>query len=836
MNKIFYHKGFIAACMMICAYASYAADPVTEGFDNFVSTSSMPEGWDSYGPTVQYAYAKDIETFKAKKPSIAAASPNTNNYLITPMLEGNFSFWLRNYTKNYQASVTAYACTYDGSTFVLGTQLGTTTLTKTSSGTPSWSQVTFSAASPTRVALVISTAYFDDFTYTPAEAAEGPSLVVTGFENGSTFNFGGIPVSDGTTQTFTMLNAGSQTLEISSISVSGDYIITQGDEIDALTPGQTAEVTVATPAKDAQGALTIRSNNPDGDYEINLTSTYKIPAPVMNVETEPVNFGKVSADTDRDIVIGNLGDAELTVNISSDNNEFTVAPASLSVAPGAEGSFKVNFNYNETYYGAHSATLTITPNAGETVSISVTAIVRDPATWTEDFEAGERPDGWEAGANWTFENGVAKANYVYNNNNYLITPTLIARDGDELTFKYRATYYSSDIVVEAAKDNGSYNEVASLSLSSMNDFASYTISGLEAGEYRFRFLSDRYELDDFEGLRLAVKEHDMSLSDVVIPAKGTQYIEYSASATVHELAGKDESARAVLLLNGDTVATADLSVSAGASETVTLSFTPMEAVENASVTISLEYADALVTSEVVTVSISPATALGEDEFVEFSTGYHDAVRIDYTPAEGWNIISMPFILTSDILTKIFGDDFMAFEFKNCDNGAINLYQTEQFSPGFAYAVYSENPADTSDGVILNNIRFDVTSPKYDEFSGICLLANFSSLTADELKDAYYISRNEIATVADVNLPTNPKLSSCADNEPLKGFRGYFTLPASLTATPKIVLHDLMGQTSGIVSLETTTGNTKEIYNLNGQKIEYPSKGIFIINGQKTLVR
>ena len=227
------------------------------------------------------------------------------------------------------------------------------------------------------------------------------------------------------------------------------------------------------------------------------------PAPVMTVSTTTVKFGRVTANATQDIVIGNTGNAELVVTIASDNEEFTVSKSEATVAAGTEETVTITYLYNAEAYGAHTATITLTPNAGEIAQIGASAYVKDPTVWSEDFSANVLPDGWKADNNWTFSDGVAHAQYVYGTADYLTTPTLVVADGESLTFQYKATKNNVKVKIQLSQNGGAFTDYKSTDwLDTMSEFATFTIDGLEAGSYQFRFQNDDYDLDEFEGFRL----------------------------------------------------------------------------------------------------------------------------------------------------------------------------------------------------------------------------------------------------------------------------------------------------------------------------------------------
>ena len=512
-----------------CLTAS-AVNTVTEGFDNFKAgwNSSwtawevvMPDGWDYVDSN--RAYSADKDTYKTKAPSVCSDSNNSSSYLITPDLEGDFSFYIRNYTKSYQAVVKAYACTFENGTLTLGTELGSKTLAKTSSGSPSWEKVTFSAptAQGTRVALLISRAYFDDFSYTPYEQAVGPCLFVSDYASGSTCDLGA--VCEGATHTFTLNNSGQAELTITNLGLTGGYTFAEGADLTTIAAGASANVTISTPAVDTIGTLTIVSNDANSPYVINLKSTYKSPAPVMVISAKELNFGKVRTDASADFVISNTGDAELNVLIVSDNEGFSVSPTSLTVVAGDKDTVSVTFAYNAEACGSHTASIIVTPNVGVADTIAVSAFVIDPDLWTEEFNDNKLPDGWSiigTESKWVFANGVASASYEPNG--WLVTPRLAVGSGQSLTFQARSKQFGTDVKVQYQKDGGAWSEKLNEARNTQSDFETYTIEGLEAGNYRFRIATENLVLDNFEGFKLAPVEEP---SDTIVPVEPTDTVE-----------------------------------------------------------------------------------------------------------------------------------------------------------------------------------------------------------------------------------------------------------------------------------------------------------------------
>ena len=479
--------------------SSWAADEVTADFN-----SGLPEGWSLVGNITN-----DDTRAKSGKGIWTSERSTTDNYVVTEPIEGSVTLYWRSYgTSSSYPNGQFIVYAYDDA-------LGETIYTSATYKSNTWKKETFSLGTYTgRIAIALYSAAIDDVTYTPYVVSETASLQVTDFATGSSYDFGGTPVPEGTTKTFTLKNKGLADLAISSIAVTGGYTITEGTDITTIAAESSADVTVATPAADATGKLTITSNDANSPYVINLTSTYKVPAPIMGLDMTSINFGKVTANASQSITVSNTGDAALTANITSDNTDFTVSPATLNVAAGATGTFTITYNYDATAYGTHSATITVTPNAGDAKTIAVSAKVQAPNTWSEDFSGNALPSGWAAETNWTFSDGVAKATYAYGTTYYLTTPALtVSGTSDELTFDYRATANYVSVKIQMSKDGADFANFKTISgLNTMTEAATYTITGLAAGSYKFRFANDDYELDNFEGFKLNADAPEMTVS------------------------------------------------------------------------------------------------------------------------------------------------------------------------------------------------------------------------------------------------------------------------------------------------------------------------------------
>lgn len=247
------------------------------------------------------------------------------------------------------------------------------------------------------------------------------------------------------------------------------------------------------------------------------------PAPLMGVSTTTVNFGRVTADTSETVTVSNTGNAVLEAAITVDNNEFTVSPANLSVAAGQSGTFTISYSYNAEAYGDHTATVTVTPNAGDAATIDVSAYVRNPNVWSEDFDAGQLPEdwinnGWSIGTSTAFaENTTPMALAPQSNTaGTLTTPRLLAKSGDVLSWDAYLRWNDETLLVEYTDDDEAtwhtiYNYKAEDEQQGDKYVKAMSFTAPADGTYRLRFTSKfQNGIDNFYGFApapsTAVKE------------------------------------------------------------------------------------------------------------------------------------------------------------------------------------------------------------------------------------------------------------------------------------------------------------------------------------------
>ncbi len=800
---------------------------------NFNRNVGLPEGWSLVGDVTNDDTRGRNDTYGLW----TSSKSTTANYVITEAVEGTFEFYARAYNKSYASTVDVYE--YNGTG--LGKKLYSTNSMYYSS-TPSWAKYSFTVESGSQLAIVLNYAAIDDVTYTQYVQAEGAALTVFDENNnkmsdGDAIDFG-VTTSEAT-KTFSLKNSGTIDYSV-TISATGNFAVSP--ESAEIVAGGEQEVTITMPEVSAEGVITI-TPSVDGLEPFTINVSGKI-VPVMEVSLDGTEiadgftdrFGKVSENATHTYTVSNLGTAVLNVAIASDNEEFVVSPAFLEVDPANSATFDVTFNFNAENVGARTANITITPSidVNAPVSFSVIANVADPNVWSEDFEGEGQPEGWEVGSsNWTFVNGVARATYGSYSTGYkyfLTTPTLEVAEGESLEFQYRGTAYSTDIRIQMSKDGGEFEAFKTISCDNMTEFETYVIEGLEPGQYQFRFANDNYELDNFEGFKLAVLEHDMAITASDIPSRGDTASEYVASVTVQEKAGKDETVTAKLYIDGNVVATAEQEVAANEEATIELSFEPTEAVVFKNAYIEITYAEGLTKkTDEVSVFIQEVTVkvLDETAVNEFSgtTETYDRVKLNYTVKQGWNTIAVPFMI-SDL--SVFGENVQAYLFSDYADGELKFSRTTMIPAATPCVFYTEAPSTKQisfDGVTIysyNAVEEDCAVTKNEAtFQG-----TYAPIAAPGMQGKYGV------------VPSTGKIQKGGAGASIKALRAYFILPENVDGSKLIMTFvEEEGDATSIKGIENLNIENAEMFDLSGRKVIGQKKaGIYILNGKKVVVK
>lgn len=667
-----------------------------------------------------------------------------------------------------------------------------------------------------------------------------------GFASPAYHHFG--ECSTDTDVTFNFTNYGGGTITITDVTVEGSDAYSTNWTESVAVPFDLVISRTYDSAREGTSEAVVTVTTTEGEFVINVDGTDKgLNAPELAVTpAEDADFGKVTEAVGKTYTVTNAGTGLLSVEIASDNEMFTVSPASLeNIEAGVSETFTVTFTPVAETYGTFNANITVTPSYDKeaVVAIAASAQVKDPNVWSEDFSDNAKPTGWDAGSNWTFADGVASASYAYGSTTYLTTPALtVSAESDELTFDYKATANYVSIKIQMSKDGGEFADYQTISGLNNGDAGTYTITKLEKGDYQFRFANDDYQLDNFEGFKLNLPDHIAVITAYTIPASSSYSMtmkegrSFEATVTVQENRGVDEDLTAKLYMGEEVIGTATGSVKANGTEVLTITATPAEAaVEGAQMHIEVEYAGGtLATAEVTRyVAAIARLTLDEESSDAVVAGTYDYLTLKREFAKGWNTVCLPFTV-SDV-EAFFGDGAKVYEFSSySDEGALAFTTVETLTASYPYIVYvpaaiTEDKELTDVTIASGDASAWYTRKTNSSNQAVYFRGTYAPVAAGEWEknsedDVIYGVTNEA------------QIAKAGENATIKGFRAYFDVTVGAVAGVKELSFD--GITTGLDVLGNADADAEDarIFDLSGRQLKKAGRGLYIVNGKKMMVK
>jgi hypothetical protein len=474
----------------------------------------------------------------------------------------------------------------------------------------------------------------------------------------------------------------------------------------------------------------------------------------------------------------------------------------------------------------------VTPNYGSTYdvkTITASATSKDPNVWEEDFEAGIPSEwtnsGWTISRKWSEASSVNHAYSGSSNSNTLVTPRLFATEGAVLEFEVIDAEENYPLTVEYSSDMQNWTEYGKITES-----GTATFTAPAEGAYYLRFSGRYIYLDNFSGFKLDLLAADAAISASSLPATGNQFVAYNASVTVENKGTEAQVAVAKLFVNGEEKASDEAELAVAASATIDLSFVPEEAITDGTATIEVTLKDvedfAAKTVE-ATINITAAPVIDETAENSFTTGILPVAVLNYTAKNGWNTIGVPFQLTNDILTTIFGEGWKAYELTGYSNNEISFSQTTNFVAGYPYIIYAE-AAPQEASFKLENLNISSATEREDVKSGLAFRSTFAPIAPGQLTDWWGVTNQG-------------RIQPAGSGASLKALRGYFYMNAQAPDTDlngaRIVYINLDGTVTAISSVKAQLKADGNTYDLSGRKLTGNLKqGVYIQNGKKIVIK
>ncbi len=215
---------------------------------------------------------------------------------------------------------------------------------------------------------------------------------------------------------------------------------------------------------------------------------------------------------------------------------------------------------------------------------------------------------------------------------------------------------------------------------------------------------------------------------------------------------------------------------------------------------------------------SESLVLDENVAPEALTAGVQDVELKYTVKEGWNTITLPFAVDD---LNVFGEGAKAYKLTSYNDGALSFEPITALESGMPYVLYVETAAEANGNFNFKGVDITTTEPAAVEFNSAKFVATYAPMAAGTMTGKYGV------------VPSTGKIQKGSANATMKGFRAYFELPAGANGARMIIDGE---DVTAISSIITDAENGNAIYNLNGQRVNAATKGVYIINGKKMIIK
>ena len=200
-------------------------------------------------------------------------------------------------------------------------------------------------------------------------------------------------------QIFTLANAGTASLAISSVAIIGDFAQTNtcGTTLAANSRCSLSVSFTPTATGSRTGALIVTDNATGSPHQISLSGTgTNPPAPVVGLSITSLGFGSQVLNTtsvSQTVTLSNTGNASLNISsvvITGDFAQTNTCGATVA----ANSSCNLNVTFTPTAIGSRNGTLTITDSAAGSptvVSLSGTGAAPAPGLSASSLTFGSQP-------------------------------------------------------------------------------------------------------------------------------------------------------------------------------------------------------------------------------------------------------------------------------------------------------------------------------------------------------------------------------------------------------------------------------------------------------------
>jgi hypothetical protein len=245
----------------------------------------------------------------------------------------------------------------------------------------------------------------------------------------------------------------------------------------------------------------------------------------------------------------------------------------------------------------------------------------------------------------------------------------------------------------------------------------------------------------------------------------------------------------------------------------------------------------------VTVVNAHSVVLDENatEAPAAATGVNVRVKRTINAGE-WSTICLPFAMTAEQCKAAFGNDVQLGDFAGVNSSLDDADNVVAITANFdnVTAIEANHPYIIKVSTSVSEFTVDGVDVVPNEEDAFIEFDNGKTGSRRVVYSGFYGTYHASTTLDEYTLFLNDgKFWYSKGNTKMKAFRAYFDFNDVLASVEKAeapVLISFDGETTGIDGVKRESITDDRYYNLSGQRVENPTKGLYIKNGKKVVVK
>jgi beta-glucosidase len=200
----------------------------------------------------------------------------------------------------------------------------------------------------------------------------------------------------------------------------------------------------------------------------------------------------------------------------------------------------------------------------------------------------------------------------------------------------------------------------------------------------------------------------------------------------------------------------------------------------------------------------------------------------------WSTIVLPIDMTAEQVTTTFGNDAEVAELTSFVNNNLHFELASGMNANEPYLIrLSHDFASAS----ISDVAIVSGTPIKTDVEGVEFVGTYESTVSIPFSNSeaayYFLSNNQFYQTAESGTP-----------DTMNTLRAYFKVPVSGPGARSLTF-DVEGETTGISQVDNSKFSLRECgaastvdsyYDLQGRKVAQPTKGLYIVNGKKVIVK